>query len=547
MAGAAAAIAAAGWMVASCSLIYDLSTEQCSTDVDCTSRGGVFADMVCRQNVCEIPTIVEGCTSNAQCIDEPGFGGELRACIERDCVPVTSTECPLLLPLDQLGIDNLRTANPLILGAYAEIPTEQTGVQILNYNLALTEVEQEIGGLAGANGTRRSVVMVVCDGNQVDRSALDSSLKHLTDLRVPGVVSGLYGDDLQYVFENGGRQAGIFFVSPLEADPVLARLLDDNLVWHLLPSADYIARAYAPLLDRTLAHLDVTGGPVRVASIVANDLRLLGDIMNAVQQPDIGIKFNAGKTVDDNIADDNYRSYGIQETNPEASYTTQVADILTFKPHVIIAAAYEGFLERMVPIIERDWPEGVGEPPRPFYLLSPLHYRNGKLELLLDEHPELRERLVGVGAAAAEDPSLYRAYLTRWDEAYTERRGQAAGLENFYDAPYYLIYSAIAAGSAVNTGAGFASGMQRLLQGERYDVGPDDLRSAPGALSAPQSRIQLYGTMGPPDFDLITGTRASVGSAWCVDAGGNTLADVLRYREASGRMEGDMESCIPGF
>lgn len=545
--GAAAAIAASGWMVASCSLIYDLSSEQCSTDLDCTSKGGVFADMVCRQNLCEVPVIDEGCTSNVECIDEPGFGGALRACIAGDCVPVTSADCPVLLPYDQMGIDNLRSSNPLILGGYANVTNEQSGDQLRNYNLALTELEQELGGLAGPNGTRRSVVMVVCNGYEVERESLDESLQHLIRLRVPGVVSALYGNDLQYVFENGGQQADMFFVSPLDADPVLTALPDGGLVWHLLPSTEYLARAYAPLLDRTLSYLDVTGGPVKVAAVVASDSRLLSDIMDTVRSPTLGIKFNAGKTVAENTADDNYLAVAISETDAEATYAQQIQAILDFKPHVILAAAADNFLEKMVPLIEQGWPVGAGEPPPPFYLLSPLHYRSGALDLVLADLPAVRSRLVGVNVSAAQDPTLYQEYRARWDLAYFDERGNGEGTENFYDAPYYLIYSAMAAGSGLQSGTDLAAGMLRLLSGPEYDIGPLDLIEVETALSAARSTITLNATMGPPDFDRPTGTRASVGTAWCMESPGVTRSDVLRYDAMSGLMEGSMESCIPGY
>lgn len=544
MAGAAAAIAASGWMVASCSLIYDLSTEQCSTDVDCTARGGVFADMVCRQNVCEIPAVT-GCDTNAQCIDAPDNFGEPAACIDRECVKLRTNDCPVMLPLDPLGMANLRSGNPLILGGYADIPPEQTGVQILNYNLALTELSQEIEGLAGPNG-RRNLVMVVCQGDiDEDRTSLDRSLAHLIELRVPGVVSALYGDDLQYVFENGGQDAEMFFMSAFEADPVLTVLNDSGLVWHVLPSADYVARAYAPVLNRTLAYLDLTE-PVRVAGVVANDVRFLSDIMETVISPTVGIKFNEGKTVTEN-SPASYRAFEISETNPEATYTAQIAAILEFKPHVIVAAAADAFLQSMVPLIERDWPQGAGEPPKPFYLLSPLHYNNQRLDALLVSLPEVRERLVGINGAASPDPTLYQEYLGRWDTAYLELQGAAVGQENFYDAPWYLIYSAMAAGSVLETGADLARGMQRLLEGEAFKIGRTDLNRVQSALNVPRARIQLNATLGPPDFDPNTGTRASVGSAWCVDSQYTTRADVMRYDEASGEMQGSMESCIPGF
>jgi hypothetical protein len=62
-------------------------------------------------------------------------------------------------------------------------------------------------------------------------------------------------------------------------------------------------------------------------------------------------------------------------------------------------------------------------------------------------------------------------------------------------------------------------------------------------------RIQLMGTMGPPDFHLPTGTRKVPISAWCLASSGASLAyqvDVLRYNEESGEFDGTLP-CLSGF
>jgi hypothetical protein len=87
--------------------------------------------------------------------------------------------------------------------------------------------------------------------------------------------------------------------------------------------------------------------------------------------------------------------------------------------------------------------------------------------------------------------------------------------------------------------------MGRLLSGTAFNMGPEPMPDAISRLE--NGPITLMGTLGPPDFNTTSGTRSQVGSAWCVDTFGVTQSDVLRYRAASGEMEGSMESCIPGF
>src|SRR6185503_2965802 len=112
--------------------------------------------------------------------------------------------------------------------------------------------------------------------------------------------------------------------------------------------------------------------------------------------------------------------------------------------------------------------------------------------------------------------------------------------ENHYDAAYYLIHAAAAAGSVTPLiGSDLVNGMRRLLSGRlSFSVGPEDLLPAFLELETPGSSIVLNGAMGPPNFDPATGARDEPGSVWCVDAQRNLHADVLRL-DSDGDLVGD--------
>src|SRR5687768_11670447 len=86
-----------------CSLIYDLSPDQCGTNADCDSFGeGLY---LCEEGMCRPSQDIEGlCTTNAECLDE--IPNTPRACIQlepnrassRECVPLTNEFCPRMLP-----------------------------------------------------------------------------------------------------------------------------------------------------------------------------------------------------------------------------------------------------------------------------------------------------------------------------------------------------------------------------------------------------------------------------------------------------------------
>jgi len=143
-----------------------------------------------------------------------------------------------------------------------------------------------------------------------------------------------------------------------------------------------------------------------------------------------------------------------------------------------------------------------------------------------------------------EDPTLYNAYLSRIDATY-EEAFDFTGTENFYDAIYFVFYATAAAGNVPTLdGSRIANGMFQLLEGDEISVGPTDIPNALNTLEI-EGSIELFGALGPPDFDMATGARRIPGSVYCVQDG-EYLYDALRYDSATMLLEGSLE-CIPGF
>jgi hypothetical protein len=557
--GSAAAMLAGAW-ASGCSLIYDLSTAQCSTTSDCTARGGAFAELVCTDNLCQ-PAPLE-CETNAACLDRVGQVGEA-ACIENVCVNLTSNECPVVLPrIDGIGIESLRSDDDtLILGAFSIFdPGSYNSDYLRNYELALAEVKRTYDGIPSNAGGNRQVVMVVCDSQPDTRADLDASMTHLVStLRVPGIVAALAADDLQYAIDG---YPSTFFMSPLESDPTLVSMATGGRVWFVGPGPDTIGQAYAPLLKRTLAHLALPPTErARVATIEASDERFMSTMLSTVQNgpEQYGIFYNE-QTLAQNSTSGDYLPLAV--TSSQTSFTDQIDSLLEFKPHVIIAATGPNFFTGIVPALEENWDDSSGQPP-PFYLLSPFVYNSVRLNELIAARPEVRTRLAGVNGPAAEDQSVYSRYVIAWDTEFAaDGRQGVRGYENYYDAAYYLIYAAAGAakGAPTTDGDGLSRGMRLLLGGRNeYNVGDDDIPDAMLALRA-GTEITLNGTLGPPDFDENTGAREAPGSVWCMDstpsAGATTTlrSDVLRYQAGPGgdptlaTLEGNFPpACIPDF
>jgi hypothetical protein len=530
--GVAASFAAAG--VSGCSVLYDLSTEQCKSTADCVALGGVFETFECRENLCQEP-IFNGCRTNAECIDTKGDGVLPYACIDTECVRLDTTECPTILPVTgDLGMANLRSdadgREPLILAG-----TSVTGqnafddVGFRNYDLALTELSNKVGGI---NLGQRPIVMLACNASVESDAELDRIMTHVVDeLKIPGMVTAFLADDLQKAWLNKGKAAETFFMSTQEADATLAALPDKGLMWHVGPAADVIARPYAPLLTRTLAHLAVTG-PVKVATVVASDVRFLVTTVEAIEASPAqhGLSFN-DTDVSTNQGNGYYKRFSVAYNESAANSSAVVQDLIAFRPHVIISAGGPEFYKNIITGVERDW-GSTDTQPKPFYILSAFNYnRADQSSPVITANPTVRTRMLGVNAAAAEDDSNYKDYTSAWDGAYPDMAG-VRGYENYYDAAYYLMYAAAAASrtSDISSGADLGTGMQSLLSGDVKNVGSRGMVSALQAIAV--GDIQLNGTLGPPDFDSL-GVRQTPGDVYCINSAKEFVPDVLRYSQSN--------------
>ena len=537
-------ILCASALLPGCSLLYDLSTSQCSVNADCASVG---EGLICgSEHFCQIDN--SGCATHIDCLDRQDNIGE-SACIKDqgkargECVTLTTEDCPQLLPLGQADVE-LRSGDPVIFGAFTNVTLT---ARLYNYDLAAKEFQNKNGGIPTQGGTR-PVLILACNGNATEgdpsggfAASLDRSMDHLIKLHVPGVLSSLEAADLKRVFEEKGRDAKMFFMSSQESDSSLNTLLDSGLVWQVLPGGTSLAKAYKPVVDRTLAFLQSKGsltGTARIAQVTTPDIHLLADMSAIVQSdPPDGIVFN-GMSVLENLRNFNFRGFTTPSTIADgmADLSEQVNSLLEFKPHIIISTGTTEFLTKIVPALEQQWDSRAAGQAHPFYILSPYQYNRSQTTSLLTSFPTVQQRLIGLNAPAATNNTLYSQYLSAFTQAYPSVVNYE-GYENFYDSAYYLLYAASAAAPTLTDGSSIVVGMGRLLAGEAHNVGTLDMSYALGALGRSLS-ITLNGTMGPPNFNVVTGGRDDVGSVWCIDTTKKTQSDVLSYRASDGTMQG---------
>jgi hypothetical protein len=483
------------------------------------------------------------CSSSAECLDVTGEW-DPSACVEGRCVRLRrGSECPTVLPQGEWLTNLDRTdPDPVVFGILTWLEKNGRSEFIENYELVLNEVTQEVGGLPAPGGKRRPILAVACDGLPDEVEKLDRAIDHLVnELKVPGIIAAMPPEDLEYAFARAGRTNQVFFISVYEADRALVELDDDGLVWQLLSGGEQLAPTYAALLDRTVRHLRKTGElaegePVRVALVTADEVKYLSTVSRALT--DGILQFNDRAALEN--SDGHFLALSIPSrpfANEAIDYSSAITELVNFRPHVVIDAATDEVPETIILGLEAAAPELL-----PFYLLSPWNRQERLVFNLAVAVPKIDLRLAGVNWEAAVDRKLYEGYESRFEAAFKQ---SPLDTENHYDAAYYLIHAAAAAGFELPLrGSGLAKGMQRLLSGSQtFGVGPSDLLPAYVALEEPGSSIVLDGTMGPPNFDPATGARDLPGSVWCFNYKTGAIDDDVLRLTPEGTLTGTF-SCF---
>jgi hypothetical protein len=314
--------------------------------------------------------------------------------------------------------------------------------------------------------------------------------------------------------------------------------------------------------------------PLRV-TLVTSDHTTMTDIGNVLtktdsQHPERMLTFN-GKSSAQN--GDDFRWVRIRPTQADPNVPDTAAalgEIQSAPPHVVVAMTTDVFARGILASLEQNWatnPEAMGL-PRPHYVMSHFLYNSTFLtEQLADIRgitPRVETRTVGVNYALAQDArsqALYMDYLVRLQNSYDaggDLYTKLPGTENYYDGAYSLLYSvafALAFRPAPD-GANVRDALEQRVfsissSAADTDIGPE---SVGGVVSA-GTPISLWGTMGAPDFDRLSGTRVSATSAWCLvidpDDGPSTFAaDALVYDHDSRSFRdpvGGPPSCIAGY
>jgi hypothetical protein len=475
------------------------------------------------------------CTSASDCLGTAEHSEVYCDLDINQCIQLTTDDCPYVSPQDLPAFYQNAAIQPIVIGAFATIPTQgiTTHPSTLNYDLALGEFETQGGIQVG--GQLRYPVAVVCN----DTADPVSVVSHLVnDVHVEAIIAALPSTGIKTAFAAANLNAStppIFFMNPFGADTSITppALTTNGLLWHMLGEPSDTAAAYAaffPYVERYVRNSTTIGNgapdagsrPIRVATFTAQATDLL-DLQAAV---DSVLTWNGGQTITQNMQTGNFldvefpKSTLNGDTIASADVSTAVTALTAFQPDIVISFASEEFITLIQTLEE---PTGSGTPPHPFYLLGP--YNVDSTDVLTSwiglnggfAGDAKRARTAGVAFASTPNSSVLSGYNQRFLNAYGTGDEPFLNAENYYDAMYFTVYSLVGAGPNV-TGTNIGTGMTKLITpaGDPQNVGPTDIPNVEADLEAVKTTtVALTGTLGPPDFNLNTGARVSQGDVYC--------------------------------
>ncbi|WP_394829133.1 hypothetical protein [Pendulispora albinea] len=528
-----------------CTALLGKTTDQCSTNQDCTKFSG---KRFCRRS-------------------------------DATCQPLVTPECPRVFggTNDQGYLDDNAVYIGAVIsltGAYGDnggyIPFEGA------VRTALDDFDKESKGLppaAGTNGRRRPLVAIMCDDKSAEDSDENRTVLRAADHLVNTVgVSAVIGTPSTSTTLAMATErtipGGVFTISPSATAENLSLLQDypagdspeNGLLWRTAPSDRFQAAAIAAYLQQRLipglhkAPKNVPAGQVKILNLFRGDA--YGEGLNAIFKATDA--FNA-------IRGEQYREFNYGTTVGSPTPTDISAQIRDFAPHIILTFGLSESADT-IKETERLWGElpSTRNQPRPYYVSTEGVAVQALPEIVKGStvDPKLNTRALyaspNLTAVENEIFSFFRdSYNATMDRLY--QPGQAAdakgkinyfGLAGTYDSVYILGYAITSASSGNRsgkvTGRDIAQAMKKLVNGDAAPLYRRQMGQALATLSN-GGTVNISGASGPLDFDLKTGDVAADIPLACLTASGDSTSSALVYRVGTKNVDGTFDKDACGY
>jgi hypothetical protein len=523
-----------------CVALTDGTLTQCRNEEDCRSRGPEWADTTCTvDRVCAKLTETQiGCTTNQECSDKNGGAPFICKKSNRQCVPITTPECTQLLgeKPDWLSSD------AIFIGISSVPNIDGTLVQS-GADLARAEIRDALrGGLppVTAGGPPRPLVVLNCPNEPLPNIGFFADTERGVRHMVDDLEIKTYFPFLPQVFTSIIPKvtipANVLTFTIPSGTPVIVGDYPGNLTYQMggtdIDTGKLLLKMMTDKIEpRVLADpsfAPVVAGEIKVQQVFAQDAAN-GNSANFILQ---NLKWNGGKSTADNQAAGFYKATSLGDTNDKltnpaiAARTTQaIAEVIAFKPHVLVVSLAPAFVNSFLIPLETQWPAGT---PRPL-IVSTLTSWTNVIVGGIGSRDSLRRRYIGLETTAKGfDQEHFNAFQIALRVRFPELQNQNIGISTYYvyDAIYALAYSIVAAGTTELKGDVISRGIRRLSNGPTVKTGPEELPKGFAAL-ANDGTISLQGISGPVSFNE-KGERPGLARVYCVTASGGVANGLAR-------------------
>lgn len=475
------------------------------------------------------------CDSHQQCNDASTSlqnDGAPALCVAERCVTLLSADCP---KVSGDYTDN----NAIVIASLFSTSGPQATTNRFRERaamLAVNEVNASGGIPAGpVAGTSRSLVMLSCDESQ----DLERVAEHLMrDLKIAAIVGPNTSQDTIDIATRFSVKSGTLLISPTAVASGIADLLDDNLVWSLVPSDRQRAPLMLAQIGAIAQQLSEEGRSDNLRlSIVYRDDALGAGVRSSLSE----LVFNGEPLGSASNLGNNVRAHAYDYRH--ADQTALLTALDSFSPDIIVlAGTAEAIISIMLPL-EDLW-KGRR---RPHYLLTD----SSKVPELLEAvtgNDGLRRRVRGVGARPEDDSLVVSDAFKLAYEATYPTSAAFSGMGTAYDATYAIAYSLAATYDVPVTGKSLALGLRRLSTGAVVQTGRASLLEAFRRLVTGDT-ITAVGTMSRLTWDPQGAVSRGLLEVWCIEGGERGVPAFasagIAFDIASNDIQGEFRPCAP--
>ncbi|HVJ89513.1 MAG TPA: hypothetical protein VM580_06885 [Labilithrix sp.] len=443
------------------------------------------------------------CQTNRDCAD-----GSI--CVESSgaCVTLATPECPRI-------VGDPATDKGIVIGALlgdGRGPLDDA-LEAAAF-LAVEEIDSShgAGGIPGADGARRPLVVVACDASG---DVLRASRHLVEELRVPVIVGPTRGEDVIEITQRVSAKGGTLIMTPTSTVSEITKLADNALTWRSIPSDDQRAKLVIEQINELETLLRATRGleTVKLGIVHATDARGASAYEAIRGKLIVNGRFINDAANEANVSVDAYESGHVTALSGVAMrYAT------TFRPEIVFITALEQIENFVRPLEQALAAARVVQ--LPYYVLTDASKTDELLAAIRTSvlPADIRRRIRGVGT---KPDTSSEPIFAEYSIAFASRYGSlpptsvATAAAASYDAFYAVAFAIAANGDRPLSGASVAEGLRALGVGEMAAVGATKARVVTQQLASGTS-VSLRGTFGPMQWDSSGDISAGTVEVWCV-------------------------------